>query len=33
MDAVWKKLGADDAHVRELRRRLEGEFGTLIAGL
>ena len=33
MDAVRKKLGADDAHVRELRRRLEGEFGTLYAGL
>ena len=33
MDAVKKKLGADDTHVRELRQKLEGEFGTLYAGL
>ena len=33
MDAVKKRLGTDDAHVRELRQELEGEFGTLYAGL
>jgi translation initiation factor 2 subunit 1 len=33
IDAVKKKLGMDDAHERELRRRLEEEFGTLYTAL
>ncbi len=33
VDAVKKKLGADDSHVRELRQKMEEEFGTLYAGL
>jgi translation initiation factor 2 subunit 1 len=33
MDAVKKKLGIEDARLRELRRRLEEEFGTLYSGL
>ncbi len=33
IDAVKKKLGADEAHERELRRRLEEEFGTLYVAL
>ena len=33
IDAVKKKLGVDDAHERELRHRLEEEFGTLYAAL
>lgn len=33
IDAVKNRLGADDAHARELRRRLEDEFGTLYAAL
>jgi translation initiation factor 2 subunit 1 len=33
MDAVKKKLGVDDAHERELRQKLEGDFGTLYAAL
>ena len=33
IDAVKKKLGMDDLHERELRRRLEEEFGTLYTAL
>jgi translation initiation factor 2 subunit 1 len=33
IDAVKKKLGTSDAHERELRRKLEDEFGTLYAAL
>ena len=33
IDAVRKKLGMDDAHERELRHKLEEEFGTLYASL
>jgi len=33
MDAVRKKLGADDVHARELKQKLEGEFGTLYSAL
>ncbi|MDG6937661.1 MAG: translation initiation factor IF-2 subunit alpha [Nitrososphaerota archaeon] len=33
IDAVSKKMGIDDAHVKELRHKLEGEFGTLYAAL
>ncbi len=33
MDAVKKKLGTDDAHEREIRLKLEEEFGTLYAAL
>lgn len=33
IDAVKKKLGFDDAHERELRLKLEEEFGTLYAAL
>jgi translation initiation factor 2 subunit 1 len=33
IDAVKKKLGFDDARTRELRHRLEEEFGTLYAAL
>jgi translation initiation factor 2 subunit 1 len=33
IDAVKKKLGVDDAREREIRHRLEEEFGTLYAAL
>jgi translation initiation factor 2 subunit 1 len=33
VDAVKKKLNMDDLHAKELRQKLEGEFGTLYAGL
>jgi translation initiation factor 2 subunit 1 len=33
VDAVKKKLSMDDLHARELRQKLEGEFGTLYSGL
>ena len=33
IDAVKKKVGMDDVHERELRHRLEEEFGTLYAAL
>jgi translation initiation factor 2 subunit 1 len=33
IDAVKKKLGVDDAHEKELRRKLEERFGTLYAAL
>ena len=33
IDAVKKKLGADDVHARDLTRKLEDGFGTLYAGL
>lgn len=33
MDAVKKKLGVDDARVKELKQKLEAEFGTLYEAL
>ena len=33
IDAVKKKLGVDEARVKELRRKLEDEFGSIYAGL
>ena len=33
IDAVKNKLGIDDAKARDLRRKLEGEFGTLYSAL
>jgi translation initiation factor 2 subunit 1 len=33
IDAVKKRVGMDDAHERELRHRLEEEFGTLYSAL
>jgi translation initiation factor 2 subunit 1 len=33
IDAVKKKLGSDDVHEKELRHRLEDEFGTLYVAL
>jgi translation initiation factor 2 subunit 1 len=33
VEAVRKKLGFDDVHERELRRKLEDEFGSLYAAL
>jgi translation initiation factor 2 subunit 1 len=33
MDAVKKKLAVDDVRERELRQKLEGEFGTLYSAL
>jgi translation initiation factor 2 subunit 1 len=33
IDAVKNKLGLDDAHAKELRRKLEEEFGTLYTAL
>jgi len=33
IDTVKKKIGFDDAHERELRHKLEEEFGTLYAAL
>jgi translation initiation factor 2 subunit 1 len=33
IEAVKKKLRSDDAHERELRRKLEDEFGTVYAAL
>ena len=33
MDSVKKKLAIDDARTRELKRRLEGEYGTLYGAL
>jgi translation initiation factor 2 subunit 1 len=33
IDAVKKKLGADDAHMQEIRHKLEEEFGTLYVAL
>lgn len=33
IDAAKKRLGLDDARAKELRRKLEGEFGTLYSAL
>lgn len=33
VEAVKKKLGEDDSRMRELRQKLEDEFGTIYAGL
>jgi translation initiation factor 2 subunit 1 len=33
VDAVKKKLSMDDLRAKELRQKLEGEFGTLYSGL
>ena len=33
VDAVQKKLDMDDPHAKELKRKLEGEFGTLYTAL